>query len=186
MNMSTTMGLRQVGRRARGWMGPVVLLLVGLWSTPGRGEQALQFTLQDLEGDTFSLEEQLAQGPVVLDFWATWCKPCLKSLPKMQELAKAYEKRGVKVYTVNIDGPSNQAKIRPFLRRFKLQLPVLLDPSNSLMKQFHLTAPPAALIIEPGGRLAYKHQGYRAGDEDKWREIVEGLAQREDSREESP
>ncbi len=161
-------------------------MVLGLCGRAGAGEQVLQFTLDDLEGDTFSLQEQLKKGPVVLDFWATWCKPCLKSLPKMQALADKYDKRGVGVYTINIDSPSNRAKIRPFMRRFKVQLPVLLDPSNRLMKQFHLTAPPAALIIAADGRLVYKHQGYRAGDEGKWEAQVEALLKSEETGEEQP
>lgn len=155
-------------------------LLLGIALFTGgsvRGENALHFTLPDLEGGTFSLEKELEKGPIVFDFWATWCKPCIKGLPKIQEIATEYEKRGVRVYTINIDGPRNLAKIRPFLKRHKLDLPVLLDKTNELMKQFHFVAPPATLVVAPTGEVLYKHQGYRSGDEKKLRQVLDEMLQ---------
>ena len=66
------------------------------------------------------------RGKVVLvDFWATWCKPCIKGLPKVQEVAEQYASKGVQVFTINVDGPRNRPKVRPFMRRHKIELPVL-------------------------------------------------------------
>lgn len=149
--------------------------LLASWTAAHGSEKASQFVLEDLDGQTFSLQEELKKGVHVFDFWATWCKPCIKSLPKMQALARDYQKRGVRVYTINIDGPRNQAKIRPFLKRYRLQLPVLIDKTNQVMKQFHFIAPPAALIVTPEGEVAYKHQGFKSGDEKKWRKVLDGL-----------
>lgn len=140
-----------------------------------RAETALQFTLSDLDGGEFSLEKELQQGPIVFDFWATWCKPCIKGLPKIQQIATEYKERGVRVYTINIDGPRNLAKIRPFLKRYKLDLPVLLDKTNALMKQFHFVAPPATLVVGQKGEVVYKHQGYKSGDEMKLRHALDEM-----------
>ena len=115
------------------------LLLVG----SARAEKAPQLVLENLDGSTFSLVEALKKGPVVFDFWATWCKPCIKSLPKLQALAEKYAERDVQVLTINIDGPRNLPKVRPFMQRHKLKLPVLLDKTNEVLKQFHLAGVPA-------------------------------------------
>ena len=143
-----------------------------------------QFTLPTLDGGQFSLQEALKQGPVVLDFWATWCKPCIKSLPKLQEIAAEYGKRGVGVYTVNTDGPRNQPKVRPFLKRHRLELPVLLDHTRQVMKQFQLSVLPATLIFSTDGAVVYRHLGYKPGDETGLRKkLAELLATQPDSTE---
>jgi thiol-disulfide isomerase/thioredoxin len=152
-----------------------LLILVLCWAGTARAEKALQLVLPDLEGKTFSLEEELQKGPVVFDFWATWCKPCIKALPKLQQIARDYGERGVQVFAVNIDGPRNLPKVRPFLQRHRLELPVLLDKTNEVMQQFHLTAMPATLVIAPDGEVVYKHQGYRPGDEEKLRQKLDEL-----------
>ncbi|MBI2502285.1 MAG: TlpA family protein disulfide reductase [Candidatus Latescibacteria bacterium] len=154
-----------------------VVLILGLLGWAGRVQagEGVQFVLPDLDGRQVSLQEELARGPVVLDFWATWCKPCIQALPKLAQIAADYQDRGVQVYTVNIDGPRNLAKIRPFLQRHQVKLPVLLDRTNQVMKQFQLNAMPATLILTAQGGVVYRHQGYQPGDEDKLRAALEAL-----------
>ena len=136
-----------------------------------------QFTLPALDGEPVSLREALEKGPVVLDFWATWCKPCIKSLPALQKVAREFEERGVGVYTVNVDGPRNQPKVRPFLKRHRLELPVLLDHSREVMKQFQLSGMPATILFSTEGEVVYKHFGYKPGDEIRLREELTELLQ---------
>jgi cytochrome c biogenesis protein CcmG/thiol:disulfide interchange protein DsbE len=151
------------------------MILAGFCLTPLAADKAPVFTLKDLEGKTFSLQDELGKGPMVFDFWATWCKPCIKGLGKMQEIEAGYRAKGVRVYTINIDGPRNQAKIRPFLRRYRLTLPVLLDKTSELMKAYHLVGVPTTLIIGADGELVYQHQGYTPGDEKKVRTQLDKL-----------
>ena len=155
-----------------------ITLILGLlgWAGGSQAAQGAQFVLPDLDGREVSLQEELARGPVVLDFWATWCKPCIQALPKLAQLAADFQDRGVRVYTVNIDGPRNLAKIRPFLQRHQLQLPVLLDRTNQVMKQFQLNAMPATLVLTAKGGVVYRHQGYQPGDEAELRSALEALA----------
>ncbi len=157
----------------------------GLFLTAAAGAAPKsQFTLPTLGGGQFSLEEALKKGPVVLDFWATWCKPCIKSLPKLQEIAGEYGERGVGVYTVNTDGPRNQPKVRPFMKRHRLELPVLLDHTRQVMKQFQLSVLPASLIISTEGAVVYRHVGYKPGDETGLRDkLAELLGAQPDSTE---
>jgi cytochrome c biogenesis protein CcmG/thiol:disulfide interchange protein DsbE len=140
-----------------------------------RAENAPQLVLETIDGSTFSLEKARAEGPVVLDFWATWCKPCIKGLPKLQEIAQAYKEKGVQVLTVNVDGPRNRPKVRPFMRRHNIELPVLLDQTNEVLSLFHLAGVPATLIIAADGTVFYKHQGYRSGDAEKLKEKLDEL-----------
>ena len=155
-----------------------------LFLTSAAAAAKSQFTLPTLDGGQFSLQEALKQGPVVLDFWATWCKPCIKALPKLQKIAEEYRQRGVGVYTVNTDGPRNQPKVRPFMKRHRLELPVLLDHTREVMKQFQLSVLPATMIISTEGAVVYKHVGYKPGDETGLRDkLAELLSVQPDSTE---
>lgn len=152
--------------------------LVLLPPAPAGAATRSQFTLPSLDGKEFSLQKALEEGPVILDFWATWCKPCIKGLPAVQKIAREFEDRGVGVYAVNVDGPRNQPKVRPFLKRHRLELPVLLDHSRQVMKQFQLPAVPASMIISTEGEVVYKHFGYKPGDEVRLRaKLVELLGE---------
>ena len=156
------------------YCGVLIWALLG-WAGRGQAAQDLQFVLPDLDGREVSLQEELARGPVVLDFWATWCKPCIQALPQLAQIATEFQDRGVRVYTVNIDGPRNLAKIRPFLQRHQVKLPVLLDRTNQVMKQFQLLAPPATLVLTAEGGVMYRHLGYQPGDEAALRAALEAL-----------
>ncbi len=158
--------------------GPAALVAFGivlLSCSKLQAERALPFSLPTVEGTQFVLEEELGRGPLVFDFWATWCKPCIKALPGLQAIAKEYAPRGVRVFTINIDGPRNQSKIQLFLRRYRLELPVLLDKTNALMKQFQFVAPPATMVLARNGEVAYKREGYKHGDEAKVRQVLNQL-----------
>ena len=146
-----------------------------LLGSPAGAEKAPQLVLENLDGSTFSLEETLKKGPVVFDFWATWCKPCIKALPKLQSVSEEYAERGVQVLTINVDGPRNLPKVRPFMQRHKLKLPVLLDKTNEVLKQFQLVGMPAILIIAQDGIVWYKHQGYLPGYEEKLKAKLDQL-----------
>ena len=157
----------------------VPAIVLGLFlPAPAAAAPKAQFTLPTLDGEEFSLREALKEGAVVLDFWATWCKPCIKGLPALQKIAREFEDRRVGFYTVNVDGPRNQPKVRPFLKRHRLELPVLLDHSRQVMKQFQVPAVPATMIISAEGEVVYKHFGYKPGDEirlrEKLTELLEG------------
>lgn len=151
---------------------PLTLLLL-LSSGTARPTQSLPLT--GLDGKPFDLKAEAANGPLILDVWATWCKPCIKSLRQMQALVTEYEAHGLRVFSVNIDGPRNRAKIRPFLQRHRLSLPVLLDDTGQFMRQFHFVGPPAAVFFDRQGKAVHSHQGYRPGDEKKWRAVLDKM-----------
>ena len=150
-----------------------IVVLIGLLvATVTWAERAPQLMLEQINGSTFLLEEALLSGPVVFDIWATWCKPCVKSLSKMQEVAEGYKSKGVQFLTINVDGPRNRPKVRLFMRRHGIQLPVLLDYTNEILQLFHLAGVPATLVIASDGTVFYRHEGYRLGDTQK---IIEKL-----------
>jgi peroxiredoxin len=131
-----------------------------------RLEQAPPLVAYDIDGVLVDLSKLVAQGPVVLTFWATWCKPCAKELPALATiLGRLDEGERATLVSINEDGPRNRAKLRSFWRRYGLHAPIIPDDEGSIAERFHVLAFPTTLVIDNKGRVAATHQGYRPGDE---------------------
>ena len=128
-------------------------------------EKAPDFRLSDLKGKQTELKAYLGKGPVVLDFWASWCKPCVKSLPKLQKIYDKYKKYGLTIIGINQDGPRNRSKINPFIKSQGISFPILLDDNSDVMRRYRVVSLPATVIISSKGNILKVHKGYRAGDE---------------------
>lgn len=145
-----------------------LLLLVALLF-PGvahadSGEAHL-FRLRTAEGGMFALKDALEKGPVILDFWATWCAPCKIALPRWQELAERYAGHGVQLVTVSQDDPRSQPKILPYLRSQGFDFPALLDGDKQVGRRYRVTSLPTTFLIAQDGTILSHHMGYREGDE---------------------
>lgn len=123
------------------------------------------FRLRTVEGKMFALEEALEKGPVILDFWATWCAPCKIALPRWEELAERYAEHGVQLVTVSQDDPRSQPKILPYLRSQGFEFPALLDGDKQVGRRFRVNSLPTTFLIASDGTILSHHVGYREGDE---------------------
>lgn len=142
-----------------------------------KAERAPEFQLRDLRGRLVSLTGLLKKSPVLLDFWALWCNPCLKELPHLNDIQEAYKEK-LRVVAVNEDDASNQAKIRPFVKGNRYRFQVLLDPDHLVMRRFKLNAIPTTFLIDQRGKMVFFHQGYQPGDEKLLSDAVAGLLNR--------
>jgi thiol-disulfide isomerase/thioredoxin len=110
---------------------------------------------------------------LVLDAWATWCGPCIRSLPQLQALQKAFAGRGVRTYAVSVD--EDRSQIAPFLAAARVQLSVLLDPGgNALEGTLGLRVMPTTWVLDRTGRVRAVHEGFD-GNVDAVRAEVEKL-----------
>lgn len=132
-------------------------------SVPAASAYTLKGT--DIEGKPLDLDELLIQGPVLLDFWALWCKPCLKELPQLDKVQARWAARGLTVVAINTDSPVELARVRPFVRSARYRFRVLTDPSGELKRRFDVNTLPTSLLIAPDGLVLWTNQGYRPGDE---------------------
>jgi peroxiredoxin len=150
------------------------LVLVG--AAQADDPRAQDFRAPDLNGDEVRLADILGQGPIVVDFWATWCKPCIKELPYIQRMYDEYAERGLQVYAVTIDSPKSQSRVKPFIKGRKFTFPVLLDPGQDVFRKLQgKGSVPYVVVLDSEGRIRYRHTGYRPGDEKELEEIVVGL-----------
>ena len=148
-----------------------------VWAGTGTAAQAPDFNLPDLEGQRVHLKALLKGGPVLVDFWATWCKPCMKAMPKLIEIHKTYKDRGLTVLGVNADGPRSQAKVKPFVRTRGISFPVVIDGDGGVMRRMQVQALPTTVLIAQDGEVVYRHVGI--GDEKGLVEAIEALLSEE-------
>jgi len=125
---------------------------------------APRFETRDVTGKPVSLAALLEQGPVVLDFWATWCKPCVQSLPELEAIHQKFAPRGATVIGISVDSPRNFARVRPFAQKLGLTFPVVLDQDERLQQLFQVRGMPTTIVIAPDGRIVRARQGYLPGD----------------------
>ena len=121
------------------------------------------FRVRTLDGRTLELAALTAAGPVVIDFWATWCKPCVASLPELEALHQRFAARGLTVLGISVDGPRNFAKVPQFVNKLSLHYPIALDEDGSMQERYQVAAMPTTIVIGRDGRMVLVHQGYDAG-----------------------
>ena len=124
------------------------------WSMGSRvptvGMQAEDFSLLDLEGKSQSLSQY--RGKIVLvNFWATWCKPCTTEMPAMQVIYDKLRDKGFVVLAVN--ELEDEAKVREHIATYKHTFPVLLDRDNKVANQFGVFGLPVSVFIDQEGRV---------------------------------
>ncbi len=133
---------------------------------------APDFTLKSLSGKNIKLSEQ-AGNVVMLNFWASWCGPCRKEMPLMDDLYKKYKKLGFVILGVNVEQELKLAK--SFLADTPVDFPILFDASNQVSKAYDVIAMPTTVMIDRNGKVRYIHKGYKAGDEKKYKKMVKKL-----------
>jgi thiol-disulfide isomerase/thioredoxin len=137
----------------------------GFGQDAAKNRTAIDFTAGDLDGNKVQLKKLLESGPVLLDFWALWCVPCLKELPKIQEIRSRYKNRGLAVIAINEDSPSDQSKVKPFVKQKRFDFVVVIDEDKDIWNGFKLATMPTTILLDGQGNVIYSHTGYKPGDE---------------------
>ena len=137
------------------------------------GKTAPPIELDLLNGGTFRLEEHVGQDIVMLDFWATWCGPCVEEIPLLSEIAEEYADKGVVFYAVNQgEGPD---KIKDFLATEKLNLTVALDVNGTAGNDYQVQGLPTLALIDKEGVIQAVHVGYDPGIKKTLRREIDSL-----------
>lgn len=144
-----------------------LLLGLGLTSLSSiaaqQGELAPAFTLPDLnEGKPAISLESFRGKTVYVDFWASWCAPCLRSLPLINELYARYRDQGFEVIAINVDNPIEDGQ--DFLLDVDLDYLTPADTSNEVMEAYGVMGMPTSYLIDTTGVVRKVHTGFREGD----------------------
>ena len=136
------------------------------------GKLAPDFTLKSLGGKNLKLSE-MAGSVVLINFWASWCGPCREQMSLLNSLYNKYEALGFTVFGVNVDQDLKGAK--GFLKNFPIDFPVLFDSDNRVSEQYKVITMPTTVVVDRDGNMRFLHQGYKSGDEVKYRQMVKKL-----------
>jgi len=139
-------------------------LLAGAAPLSLEKQRAPDFKLRTVTGEKLGLERLRAKGPIVLDFWATWCHPCAEMMPELDALHRKYRERGLTVIGVSVDGPRNFARVRPAALRLGIGYPIAIDEDGRLAQLYRVRAMPTTLLIDTAGVIVRVSEGWHPGE----------------------
>ncbi|MBI2389868.1 MAG: TlpA family protein disulfide reductase [Deltaproteobacteria bacterium] len=124
------------------------------------------FTLTDIDGKSVSLSDHLGKKAIVLDFWATWCKPCIAEMAHMQKVYEEKKDQGLVILAISMDGSETEAQVAPTAKSKGWTFPVLLDSETRATSLYNpRRAAPYTVIIDRHGKIIRKREGFNPGDE---------------------
>ena len=138
------------------------------------GDNAPSFRARTLNGSETISNTDLQGKVVFVDFWASWCPPCLKSLPEFESLQTSFSGRDdVVVLAINLDENPQDAK--DFINKINVSYKVLADKEGAIPESFGVNTMPTSYIIDKSGVIRYVHNGYKSGDVSKIKAEIEKL-----------
>ena len=154
----------------------VIALLLTIVSF-GQKPQIPAVQIKTVEGKPFNTSEISNDGPIIIDFWATWCKPCVLELNTIaEEYEDLVEETGVKIYAVSIDNARTSARVAPYVSTNEWDYEELLDPNSDFKRAMNVVNVPHIFIYNKKGELVSQHTSYSPGDEEHLYELIRKLA----------
>ena len=134
--------------------------------------------LKTLDNNTFNSSEFYNDGkPIVISFWATWCKPCIKELNNIAEVYEDWQdETGVKVIAISIDDARNMSKVKPKVNAMLWDYEVYCDPNGDFKRAMGVGSVPHTFLLNENKEIVYQHTGYKDGDEYDLFKKIEALS----------
>lgn len=143
-------------------MNRALIFLIFLFFSPlteANKNKLLPYFLGYEFGTNAKFSSEALKGKIIyLDFWASWCSPCIESLPFLEKLHRQYSKQGFEVIAVNIDEKKLNAKL--FLEKHPISYLNLYDPKGDIGKMLKVKKMPTAFLIDRNGNILFKHVGF--------------------------
>ncbi|MEO8565221.1 MAG: TlpA disulfide reductase family protein [Betaproteobacteria bacterium] len=138
----------------------------------GIGDAAPAFALRNARGDILSLESLRGQV-VYVDFWASWCGPCRRSFPWMNEMQRRYGGRGLTIVAINVD--RNPADAARFVERNPAQFTIAYDQAGATPLAYAVQGMPSSYLIDSRGKVAEVEQGFHDERKDALEQRIQAL-----------
>ena len=137
------------------------------------GYMAPRFSLRNLKGNMEGLDDHLGKV-IVVNFWATWCVPCVKEMPSFENLYRRYRSQGLTLLAVSLD-KGDSTKVQEFVDKHKLSFPILLDTKGVAEKLYPSFSIPFTYVIDKQGRVVARVDGAKNWESSETFEAVEHL-----------
>ena len=163
--------------KLRLFLAALIISLTGMVYAQQTSGELPAVTLKNINGKTINTSELSNDGkPIIISFFATWCKPCNRELSAISEVYEDWQdETGVKLIAVSIDQAQNINKVKPLVDGNGWPYEVLLDPNSDFKRALGVQMIPFVLIVDGKGKIVYKHNGYTEGAENELIEKVRAL-----------
>ncbi len=157
------------------------ILLVFILNTEisfGQTRKLPNINVKTLNGKKFNISKlQNGQNPIVISFWATWCKPCKKELNNIAEIYEEWQdETGVKIVAISIDDSRSKSKVAPYVNSSDWEYEVYLDQNGDLKRAMGVSTVPHTFLLNKNKEIVWQHKGYVDGDENKLFKEIKKLA----------
>ncbi len=152
----------------------VIALIITLMLATGlnSAELARDFTLLDINDREISLyDDIIGDQIIIIDFWASWCVPCMRYMPELEKINNEYDE--ILVVGISIDNPRSVNRAKSLIRSQKYTMINLFDTNQEVMERYQVTTVPHTFVLGYNGEIIFEHTGYSRGDEDKLIEIIQ-------------
>ena len=157
------------------------ILLVFILNTEisfGQTRKLPNINVKTLNGKKFNISKlQNGPNPIVISFWATWCKPCKKELNNIAEIYEEWQdETGVKIVAISIDDSRSKSKVAPYVNSSDWEYEVYLDQNGDLKRAMGVSTVPHTFLLNKNKEIVWQHKGYVDGDENKLFKEIKKLA----------
>jgi thiol-disulfide isomerase/thioredoxin len=138
--------------------------------------------VKDINGNIFNTSGIQNDGkPIIIDFWATWCKPCVRELSAINDVWDDWVKEtGVKMYAVSVDDPRSTNQVKPYVDGKGWPYTILLDPNSDLKRAMGVGPIPMTFVLNGKGEIVWSHTTFAEGNENDLIEVVRKVAKGEE------
>ncbi len=143
----------------------------------GTGKKMPAVTIKDVDGNSINVAELSNDGkPIVISFWATWCKPCKLELSTINDIYEDWqEETGVKLVAVSVDDERTKNMVKPYVNSEAWDYEVLMDVNGDLKRAMGVNNVPHTFLLDGKGNIVYTHSGFVLGDEEELYEHILSL-----------